>query len=213
MRVMSAVRASTARSAAARTLQGFGFLRAEIGGRLFERGPFSAQRFECPLVFGGAFGADSHERGDRPGRPAEVPRPVCFEEESRVASASTLVEVHELGLEIRQLRRLLLFERREPRVGLQERGPGLRCRSLGTCDALHLEVAFDFQGTQIADECSRPAGELLCLTLEGGDASGHAPGQRLGEWTRRNRKLSGPWHRQGQQDEEEDRKGPTAHGA
>lgn len=62
------------------------------------------------------------------------------------------VEVDKLGLEIWQLRRLLLFEDCKPRIGLHQRRPGFGGCRLGTGDAFHLDIAFDFERAEIADE-------------------------------------------------------------
>ena len=110
---MSAVRAATARPAAARARPRFLLVLLQFGRFLHECFALGAQALDCPPVLGDPLLVDPHQSRHRPHRPAQVADSLSFEQQPGVSAPPSLVEVDELRLQVRQLRRTLLLELRE----------------------------------------------------------------------------------------------------
>ena len=128
---------------------------------------------DAPLV-------DRHQRRHCPRRPPELAHAGRTQQELRVAGASALVDVHQLGLQIRQLRHPLLFERGDALGAGVDGGAAAGDRRLRVAHALFLQLPLDFERAQVAKQRARLAREPIGFGLERADAFVHAPCVRFG---------------------------------
>ena len=133
-----------------------GLERRALGPQLLHR---AAMFFEPGLV-------DAHEGSDGARRPAQVADGSAAEQQGRIPRASALVDVHELRFHVGQLRESPLLECVEPGSGVANGRFAAGHRVLRLTQALHLYLAFDFEGAELAEQRTGLAGQRVGLGLE-----------------------------------------------
>jgi len=156
-------------------------------------------------MLGDALLVDVHERGHGARRSTELAHAGRTKEQLGVACAAALVDVHELRLQVGQLRDALLLERGKALAARLDRRAAAGHRGLRLAHALLLQLALHLELPQVAEQRARLSREAIGLRLEHADPIGHAP--RLGFGARAVRCLRGKPRTQRQRDDARERTG------
>jgi hypothetical protein len=128
--------------------------------------PFPLYRVERLTMLRDALLVQAHQGRHGTGGSAKLFTAVAPEEQTGVAGSSTLVDIHELRLQVRELRQSLRFKLLEIIGGLCDRSLALGHGRFGLAHTLDLDLAVDLELAEVAKQRARLANQGIGFVLQ-----------------------------------------------